>query len=140
MRQQMPPHTARQGDARTPLSDYVRDYLERTKVSKNQFSLRCVDPEDPQRVIYIQWLDRLLNGSGPAPELWRLRALAAGMGANLEDLKRMAAIQWLDYDVAEIRDSDGVVMIPVRRPVSEAELQQITRVTRAILGEDEESS
>jgi len=124
---------------RTPLSDLVREYLDRTNISKNQFVRSCVDPQHPERSIYIQWLDALVDGRGPMPELWRLRALAVGLGADLEEVKRMAAIQWLDYEVEQVQAGDEVIMIPVKKPVSEATRRRIRRLAETLLEEDQET-
>ncbi|GIH91993.1 hypothetical protein ACFFMN_33705 [Planobispora siamensis] len=137
---------------RTPLSDHVRTYLERAEsrgVSKNRFVTSCVDPLNPTKQIYGQWLDALLDGRGPMPELWRLRALAAGMGADpealkagrsreLEELKRMAAAQWLEYEVEEIRHGDDVIILPVRNGLSEAARRRVRRVAEAALAAEED--
>lgn len=124
---------ARSGGARTPLSDYVREWWEKASasgMSKSAFLSRCVDPQDPSTVLYPQWFDTLLSGRGPMPELWRLRALAAGMGVEVDLLKRLAAAQWLELE--EFRAPGGdVILIPVRPGLSEAARRRVRRVAEA---------
>lgn len=132
----MPPSEMGGQGSRTPLSDYVRDYLAMTKVSKNQFAQGCVDPDDPRRVIYIQWLESLLLGRGPAPELWRLRALSVGMRADLEELKRMAAAQWLEYAVEETRTESEAILVAVPPGLSEESRRRIRRMAEAMAREE----
>ncbi|MGW4426083.1 helix-turn-helix domain-containing protein [Streptosporangium sp. NPDC004631] len=132
----MPPQQDDQGrDSRTPLSDYVRAAYERSGLSKNAFAQMCVDPQDPTRSIYNQWLDQLMTARGPLPEPWRLRALAAGIGVDVEDLKRLAAAQWLDYKVEEAYAGDDVIMIPVKGPISEATRLRIRRMVELLVEE-----
>mgnify|MGYP000600670648 CR=1 FL=1 len=127
----MPPHKTR---GRTPLSDYVREVFERSQMSKQAFVRACVDPQDPTRSIYIQWMDQLMEGRGPMPELWRLRALAVGTGADVEELKAMAAAQWLEYDVEEVHAGDDVIMIPVKG-VGEATRRRIRQMAELMIEE-----
>ena len=132
----MPPSEKEGQGSRTPLSDYVRDYLARTMISKNQFVQACIDPEDRSRVIYIQWLDALLAGRGPTPELWRLRALAAGMRAEVEELKRLTAEQWLEYAVEETKVGDEAVLVAVPAGLSEEQRRRIKRMAEAMAREE----
>lgn len=121
----------------TPLSDYIRTYREREGLSHNRLASLCRDPESGQRIL-VQWLINLINGhlTDKAPEMWRLRALAAGMAASetstvalgqryrehLDAVKRLAAIQWLDLgDVLDVTTSDGsVVTVNVPPTLSDA--------------------
>lgn len=136
----MPPHDETAVGMRTPLSDYVNGFLKRTGMSKNAFVKACADPEDRTRVMYPQWLDTMLDGRGPAPELWRLRALAVGMATDLEQLKRFAAIQWLDYEIEEVATGGEVIMVPIKHPISEATRRRIRRMAELMIEEDEGSS
>lgn len=123
-----------------PLSDYVRNAYMRSGLSKIRFVQACVDPLDPTRAIYSQWLDQLMTGRGPLPEPWRLRALAAGIGVDVEKLKRLAAAQWLelDYEVEEAEGGSGdVIMIPVKKRVSEATRRRIRRMAEVMAEEDD---
>ncbi|MER7131187.1 hypothetical protein [Streptosporangium saharense] len=70
------------------------------------------------------------------PELWRLRALATGLGADVEEVKRLAAIQWLDYDVEQVRVGEDMIMIPLRRPVSDATRRRIQKIAEALAEEE----
>jgi hypothetical protein len=122
------------------LSDFVAAYIERTQISKNQFVQKCVDPLDPSRVIYIQWLDTILAGRGPMPELWRLRALAVGMGVDLEELQRRAVAQWLDYSLEDARPDPDVIAIPVKPGTSDATRRRIRRMAELLIAEDDEQT
>ncbi|MDF5758557.1 hypothetical protein [Spongiactinospora sp. TRM90649] len=122
--------------SRTPLSDYVNAYLERTQITRHQLSKRSVDPENPRNVIYPQWLEALQGARAPAPELWRLRALAAGTNTSLDQLKQMAAKQWLEYDVAEVLSDGELLMIAVPRSLSEEKRRRIKRLAEAMAREE----
>ncbi len=139
----MPPSADTSGRSRTPLSDYVLKYMERTQVSANQLAQRCIDPENPSRPIYPQWLKALWEARlDSAPALWRLRALSVGLGAEVTLLKRLAAAQWLEleYEVeeAEIEGAAGteVIMIPVKAGLPEARRRRILQMA-ALLAEDD---
>lgn len=130
----MPPHA---GGIATPLSDYVNAFLRRTQMSQNAFVVRCVDPLDRTHVIYNQWMDRLLAGQGPMPELWRLRALAAGMGVDLDVVRKMAIAQWLDFEIEEVKGDSEVIIVPLKRPVTEARRARIRRMVELLAEEDD---
>lgn len=118
------PDTTR-GSRNTPLSDYVQAYRDRKSLSNNRLSGWCRDPETGQRIL-VQWLINLVDGqlTDKAPEMWRLRALAAGMSTSdsgslntgeyrdqLEAVKRLTAAQWLELtEVLDVETSRGDVV------------------------------
>ncbi len=139
----MPPSADRSGRSRTPLSDYVHEYMERTGVSANEFAQRCIDPENPARPVYPQWLKTLRSGRmESAPELWRLRALAVGLGVDLDLLKRLTASQWLElnYDVEEVPAGRDILMIPVRADLPEARRRRIRKMAELMALDDAEDA
>lgn len=121
----MPPRDTMNGNpGRTPLSDYVRAYMARQGLSHNQLAKRGRDPESGNRIL-VQWLLDMVNGEvARAPELWRLRALAAalatreGGSVDLESfrrelgiIKKLAAAQWFDMpEVLEVQTADGSII------------------------------
>lgn len=126
----------------TPLSDYVKAYMDREEVSANRLAARSRDPETGQRLL-VQWLINLANAqlTDKAPELWRLRALAAGMATaeiggldrgrfreQLDIAKKLTAAQWLEIEmtVLEVETSDGsIVTISVPPSLSEEKRREI---------------
>lgn len=124
------------------LSTYVQAYLERESVSARQFAARGVDPAGDGNRLLVQWVIHLIDNqlSRKAPELWRLRALAAAMATNpdtgldreryrreLEVIKRLVAAQWLEMnEVLEVEVADGsIVTVSVPPDLSDAKRQQI---------------
>lgn len=139
----MPP---RDNDSTTPLSDYVETYLSRTGLSRRAFGDQCRDPETGQSLTHSYVGDLVSHRVPRAPEMWRLRALAAGTPGDaitesmedyrrrLEELKKMAAIQWLDLgDVLQV-DTGGGTFITVTVPptLSERRRQQIIRTAEQL--------
>lgn len=143
----MPPHTITTRN--TPLSDYVRAFREREGLSHNRLAAACRDPETGERIL-VQWLINLINDrlTDKAPEMWRLRALAAGITAaetsttdpgiryrqHLDAVKKLAAIQWLDLgDVIDMTTSDGsVITITVPPDLPESARQLIRERAEAL--------
>lgn len=113
------------GSRSTPLSDYVKAYMKREDVSANRLAGRARDPETGQRIL-VQWLINLANAqlTDKAPEMWRLRALAAAMSTSstgsvgsakyreqLDVIKKLTAAQWLDLtEVLDVETSSGDVV------------------------------
>ncbi|WP_283135341.1 hypothetical protein [Rhizohabitans arisaemae] len=90
--------TNRPGEPSPALSNLVREAC-LGGVSYRQLAESSVDEETGTRLDF-RWInalahDRLANAPTPA----RLRALAKGLSMPVEELKRLAAIQWLDYHV-----------------------------------------
>jgi len=106
----MPAHSAG-GDAnRAQLTECVRDYLQRTGISAGVLARRCIDPETGQELL-AQWVRHLSEGRvRPAPEVWRLRALAQGMQVDLEKLQRLAAAQWLGIELVKVGDGEWLTI------------------------------
>jgi hypothetical protein len=122
----MPPRADMTRSGRhTPLSDYVQAYMDREGLSANKLATRSRDPETGQRIL-VQWLINLKDAqlTDKAPEMWRLRALAAGMSTSddggldrerfreqLEVVKRLTAAQWLEMtEVLDVETSDGSIV------------------------------
>ncbi|WP_219466925.1 hypothetical protein [Nonomuraea rhizosphaerae] len=92
---------------RDQLSRAIRDYLAEHGESERALARRAIDPET-QFALQHGWINQLAMGRvSRAPELWRLRALAAGMGVQLSVLAELAAAQWLGVDVARVMAKDG---------------------------------
>ncbi|MEV0968472.1 hypothetical protein [Microtetraspora glauca] len=110
------------------------DYLQRKKAQEGDslraLAKRCVDPEtgfDLKR----PWLSMLAEGDmNRAPELWRLRALAAGMSAPLQQLQLMAAQQWLGFsaETVDVQVGSGDhVIVPVPPGLTAADRAKVVR-------------
>lgn len=141
-RHTMPPRDIEDTTSEHPLSDYVRTYLNRTGLSRRQFAEQCRDPETGQHLNHTYVGDLVTMRVPRAPEMWRLRALAAGTPTDaisdgvddyrrrLDALKRMAGIQWLDLgDVLRV-DTGGGTWVTVTVPPhwSERRRQKLIRM------------
>ena len=90
-----PPNVSR------PLSDHVRDFIQRSEMTLRALEDRCVDPVTGNQ-LNRTWLSSLAAGkTKKIPESWRLRALAAGIGTPVETLQRLTAEQWANLAPAE---------------------------------------
>lgn len=107
-----------------PLTEYVKDFLARTGMSERALADRSKDPITEQGLRH-GWINELVRGRlDQAPKQFRLRALAAGMGASEKMIAEMAAVQWLGVQVAELPEGkDGIVTVtmPPEAPVAERE-------------------
>ncbi|MCW2876749.1 MAG: hypothetical protein JWQ95_849 [Sphaerisporangium sp.] len=119
--------------SRTPLSDYIRMYQTRTGLSHNQMAKQGRDPDTGNQIL-VQWLLEMIAGHvARAPELWRLRALAAAMASGddpgrdveqyrqrLDLIRRLAAVQW--FEMSELLfESSHASVLAVRVPPSLSE-------------------
>lgn len=137
-----------------PLSDYVQSYMDRAGMSRRQFAAQCRDPETRQTLNHTYVGDLVANRVPRAPEMWRLRALAAGTPSGtvtestedyrrrLEELKRMAGVQWLGLaDVLRV-DTGGGTWVAVNVPptLSDRRRQRVIRMAEDLAREldDEE--
>ncbi|GAA3417741.1 hypothetical protein GCM10018952_50820 [Streptosporangium vulgare] len=100
-----PPQSGRTPGS-NPLSQLVKQHLADTGLSLRELAEKCRDPQSDRTLIY-SWIDSLVHGRmARAPEVWRLRALAAGMGVPTQRLAELSAVQWLGVDVAEVAAGD----------------------------------
>ncbi len=111
------------------LSRYVRDYLRTTDTSERALAAKCRDPQTGLPLRH-GWINQVINGAVErAPELWRLRALAAGIGVPVRVLAELAAAQWLGLETVEVSTGrESSVVIPVPEGLSEAQLQRFRRM------------
>jgi len=153
----MPPYSEDDSSER-PLSDYVQSYLDRTGLSRRQMAEQCRDPETGQTLNHTYIGDLISDRVPRAPEMWRLRALAAGTRSDsvtegqeeeyrrrLEELKRLAAIQWLDLgDVLRVDTGEGGwITVSVPPTLSDRRRQTVIRMAEemaAALDEEERRS
>ncbi|GIH69490.1 hypothetical protein [Sphaerimonospora thailandensis] len=132
----MPPQTEtpRPDESMLPLSAAVWDHLrEQAGDSLRSLARRCVDPATGMD-LKRPWLADLAAGDiGRAPELWRLRALAAGLGLPLGRVQLLAARQWLgiDLEALDVRVGEGDhVIVPVPASLSEAGRARVVKWAR----------
>jgi hypothetical protein len=94
---------------RDHLTRYVKEYIDqrRPKESERSLAQRCIDPVTTLRLRH-GWINDLVNGTiDRAPELRRLRALAAGMDVPVRLVVELAAAQWLELDVTEVQIAEA---------------------------------
>lgn len=137
----MPPHDMNGTTDEHPLSDYVRDWMSRTDLSARQLAKRAVDPLTGRQLLHTYISALAANEVPRVPDMWRLRALAAGMSSltatvdedeyqrRLSEIKKLAAIQWLDLgDVLQVDTGGGTwITVPVPPTLSERRRQRIIR-------------
>ncbi|WP_101784266.1 hypothetical protein [Nonomuraea indica] len=129
----MPPRDVNGTISEHPLSDYVQAYLDRTDLSARQLAKRAVDPETGQKLLHT-YVSALAADEVPrVPDMWRLRALAAAMAAaglgldqgeyrrRLDEIKRLAAVQWLDLGDVLTVDTGGGTWVTVSVPATLSE-------------------
>lgn len=89
-------------ERRDDLSCFLRDRMRETGLSYRHLAADCVDPQTSMRLGF-QWIERVAACQlCRAPEAWRLRALAAGLGVPAEVVQHLAARQWLGYEPAQV--------------------------------------
>lgn len=87
---------------REDLVRFVQDSMREQGLSLRRMSVRAIDPETGHRLGF-QWLGKLTAGGlSKAPDPWQLRALAAALGVPDDVIKGLAALQWLEYEVAQV--------------------------------------
>jgi hypothetical protein len=97
-----PPQSGGTPGSTKPLSRLVKEHLESSGQSLRELAERCHEPQGDRTLLH-SWIDQLAHGRmARAPELWRLRALAVGMGVPLQVLTELAANQWLGVEVAAV--------------------------------------
>lgn len=110
-----PPQSGGTPGSNKPLSRLVRQHLDETGLSLRELAEKCHEPQGDRTLVHT-WIDQLVHGRmARAPELWRLRALAVGMGVPVHVLTELAAAQWLGVDVAEVaagEESKVLVTVP----------------------------
>lgn len=111
------------------LSIFVRDWLAEHDESTRGLADKAVDPKTGFQLQH-GWIASLARGRVPrAPDLWRLRALAAGMGVPVRLLAELAAAEWLGLEVAEVPvGSDSAVVVTVPEGLSEEERARFRRM------------
>ncbi|WP_431897821.1 hypothetical protein [Nonomuraea sp. bgisy101] len=98
------------------LSRYIRDYLAEHDESERALARRAIDPETGFTLQH-GWINQLAqNRVARAPELWRLRALAAAVQKPARMLAELAAAQWLGVEVAEVPQAGGDDWVAVTVP------------------------
>jgi hypothetical protein len=117
------------------LTRYVRDYLAERGESERALARRAVDPETGLALNH-GWINQLAQGQvNRAPELWRIRALAAGMRAPAQFLASLAAAQWLGVEVVETpggREGEEWVTVTVPPGLSPEERDRFVRMVEDI--------
>lgn len=87
---------------RDDLIRFVQDTMREQSLSLRRMSVRAIDPATGHRLGF-QWLGKLTAGGlSNAPDPWQLRALAAALGVPDDVIKGLAALQWLEYEVAQV--------------------------------------
>lgn len=124
------------GSTKGPLSGRVAEYLAATGDSERALAARCKDPDTGLKVLH-GWINTLVNGDmSRAPEMWRLRALAAGMGVPARVLARLAAAQWLDVEVTEhALSEESSVIVSVPGDLTEDERRKLVRMAEILARE-----
>ncbi|GAA0396962.1 hypothetical protein GCM10009530_55710 [Microbispora corallina] len=107
----MPPRRVTGDPSPTPLSDCIRAHIEDQGISIRTLALRSESATTGQRLT-AQWITDVLSGRVPRmPDMWRLEALAAGLGRDPDSVKAMAITQWIGWDVVDVPAGGGERLI-----------------------------
>lgn len=111
---------------RDDLTQYVKAFLERTGWSVRELARQARDPISGVGVSHGWVNDIVTETMERAPDMRRLRALAAAMGQPVETLARLAAAQWLGVEALEIPVGEGEwVAVPLRPGTKPDEREQL---------------
>lgn len=128
----MPPSGGTHGDTdQNRLSQYVRAYLDEHNESIRTLAARAVDPETGFALQHGYISSLVKTQVAKAPEIWRLRALAAAMKVPARMLAELAAMQWLGVEVAEVGGEDWVA-VTLPAGLSEEERQRFIAMAEDI--------
>ncbi|GAA0386671.1 hypothetical protein GCM10009530_42100 [Microbispora corallina] len=95
----------------TPLNDCIREHLEDQGISIRTLALRSMSQSTGQRLT-AQWITDVLSGRVPRmPDMWRLEALAAGLGMDADSLKGLAITQWIGWEIVDVPAGVGERLI-----------------------------
>lgn len=113
------------------LSRYVKDYMDRTGVSNLSLARRSRDPETGEELL-PQWIKHLVENRVPrSPEPWRYRALAAGMGVEVDLIRRLAAAQWIGVELIDT-DKGEWVTVEIPPGLSDSDRQIVIETARSL--------
>ena len=117
---------------RTDLSDLVAQRRARLGLSLRDAADLCIDPETG----IVEWkfgqLSRLEKGEPVIPpQLPQLRALAAGLRMELEDLQLAAGKQFFGIDVVEVQEVQGRAFVPDFDLLSPEDQEKVRLLVRA---------
>ncbi len=114
---------------RDDLTRHVKAYLARSGRSIRDLARAARDPLTGIRVSH-GWINDIVGETlERAPDLRRLRALAAAMGEPVETLARLAAAQYLGVEVTEVTEvaagTQTWIAVPVPPGLTEAERDEL---------------
>ncbi|MER7126695.1 hypothetical protein [Micrococcus luteus] len=111
--------------------------MDEQKLSLRDFAEKC---REGDRTLIHTWIDQLVHGRmARAPELWRLRALATGMGVPVRVLTELAASQWLGVQVADVAaDEETRVLVTIPKGLSSEAKARFIRIAEDIARHMEE--
>ena len=124
-------------DSTSHLSRFVREWLKDNDMTERGLAKRARDPDTGMHLQH-GWINSLVGGTiSRAPELWRLRALAAAMGVSARRLAELAAAQWLGVDVAELHNGQAsedaeVIVVSVPPDLTDEERKLFLRMAEGI--------
>ncbi len=118
---------------RDDLTAYISAYLARTGQSVRELARRARDPISGISPSH-GWLNDIVTGQMErAPDMRRLRALAAAINEPVETLARLAAAQWLGVRAIEVPiEDDAWLAIPVPRDLAPQERERRRRMVEDI--------
>ncbi|GAA2351626.1 XRE family transcriptional regulator [Streptomyces carpaticus] len=113
---------------RMHLADLVRERRTELRLSLARLEERTVDPESGQTLPH-SWVHRLEKGDvGVAPEVWRLRALAAGLKLPLARVQEAAAAQFFGVDSLWSNEGNLRALVEHAERLTPEQQQQLIRI------------
>ncbi|WP_405930357.1 helix-turn-helix domain-containing protein [Streptomyces sp. NBC_00827] len=125
------PPVSEPGPPRTDLSDLLRERRLELGLSLEDVSARTVDPDSGERLVEVDWLERLERAAlapGEEPEYPRLDALAEILDLHPAQLQEAAGVQIMG--VHTIWSEDGQTSGLVIGPLDEEGLRRAHRLMR----------
>jgi hypothetical protein len=122
------------------LSRFLREHNE-SGVSYRRLAVTAIDPVTNAKLGF-QWISKLAAGQIPrAPEPWQLRALAAALQVPEEAVKELAARQWLEYEVGEVRlSADEWILFRLARDLPDEDKQMLRRMAEEFVRRQQQRS
>ncbi|TDC79741.1 hypothetical protein [Actinomadura sp. 7K507] len=114
--------------AQLALSQFVHERNEQG-LSYRRMAVRAIDPVTEQHLGF-QWISKLAAGQvAKAPEPWQMRALAAAMDVPEDMVKTLAARQWLEYEISEVRlGSDEWILFRLAHDLPDEDKRMLRRM------------
>lgn len=117
-----------------PVTALIRTVASAAGRSYRKIAAEAVDPVTGEQLDY-RYINDIARGKvASAPSPARVRALAAGLGVDVDDLKQLAAVQWLDVRIETRHPREGEIQLwSTVRQLSEEDLEAVQMLAQSLL-------